>query len=63
VTPFKIKAKILNEHSIYDVAPGAQHVAYLSYPTSEEKPAPTLSETALENSRVAKRVLSRKKKI
>jgi hypothetical protein len=32
-TPFKVKSRIINEHTIYDLAAGAQHVVYLSYPT------------------------------
>lgn len=35
LTPFKVKPRIINEHAIYDLAAGAQHVAFLSYPTSE----------------------------
>lgn len=30
--PFKVKPKIINEHTIYQLSAGAQHVAYLSYP-------------------------------
>lgn len=63
VTPFKVRSKILNENSIYDLAAGAQHVAYLSYPSSEEKPKPKFSEAALESSRVAKKSLGKKKKV
>jgi hypothetical protein len=49
VSPFKVKPKILNEHVIWDVAAGAQHVAYLSYPTQAEKPNPKLSAKTLEH--------------
>lgn len=45
--PFKVKPRILNEHKIYDIQAGAQHVAYLSYPSAEQKPKPQLSEKAL----------------
>lgn len=30
--PFQVRPKIINEHKIYSLAAGAQHVAYLSYP-------------------------------
>ncbi len=45
--PFKVKSRIINEHTIYDLAAGAQHVVYLSYPTQQPRPSPKMSEAAL----------------
>jgi alpha-tubulin suppressor-like RCC1 family protein len=36
--PFKVKNKIINNHSIYELDAGNQHVLYTSYPdTIKEK--------------------------
>ena len=61
-SPFEVKPRILNEHTIYDVAAGAQHVAYLSYPSEEERPAPHLSDKAERLIPTATEALKKKKR-
>lgn len=46
LTPFRVKPKIINEHSIHQLSAGAQHVAYLSYPQDSRPPQAQLSESA-----------------
>lgn len=53
-TPFKVKSKIINGHTILDLAAGAQHVVYLSYSNKFPKPTPKMSEAALQRSIQAK---------
>lgn len=34
--PFKVKSKIINEHTIFELDAGTQHVVYTSYPSNIE---------------------------
>lgn len=60
--PFKVKPKILNEHTIQQLSAGAQHVAYLSYPQSSKPPRVELSEQARRQSLDSRKKLSRRKR-
>ena len=62
LAPFRVKPKIINEQRIHQLAAGAQHVAYLSYPQDSHPPQPHLSETAQRKSIDSRKKLTKRKR-
>jgi hypothetical protein len=62
VSAFRVKPKIINEQRIHQLAAGAQHVAYLSYPQEALPPQTRLSETAQRKSVDSRKKLTKRKR-